>query len=470
MLAAGNPRMEIFPIREASIHVPSTPEASANADSVAGQTLDVSLPREVMCYHGKTFSHGLPELSAVLRAHMSKWHHPPVEGWDLMVTSGTTDGINKLVLLLTEPGDAILASEYCYSGFLAGPVVQGRDVVGVAMDEGGILPTALDAKCSELGAVGRPPRLLYLTPTGQNPTGCTLSVERRRLIYSVCRKHDLIILEDDPYYFLQMPEYDATASESVPEGSSGLCITVPSFLSMDTDRRVIRLDSFSKLIAPGLRLGWMTGPREIMERVGLFTQITSWSLSGLPQSALLALLNHWGESGFERHIAYLQRFYTRRRNALLAALDKHLCNNAHHSGSSVGREDDDRPVASWQHPRAGMFVWITIPGVQDTDGLVDMLMEEKVVMMPGSGFRTSSGCLSNCFRATFASVDLNIFDEAIARFARVVRRSAPLATARKEVAAQATTRRKTGYFGRLAMTVLSVIGFCLLRRNRESKE
>ena len=179
------------------------------------------------------------------------------------------------------------------------------------MDSGGILPGALDTKCAQFAGQGKLPRVLYLVPTGQNPTGCTLSAERRRQIYAVCRKYDIVIIEDDPYFFLQMPKYDPKEPDHDNQNETRLCELPPSFLSIDTDGRVIRLDSFSKIIAPGLRVGWMTGHPEIMAKVGTLCLLTSWSVSGPTQASLVALLKHWGEEVFELHIAYLQRFYTR---------------------------------------------------------------------------------------------------------------------------------------------------------------
>ena len=450
-LGGGRPREEIFPITAASIQVTAMPETDpeiSGSTTPPSLTLNVPLPRLVMNYNAWTFSHGLPELCTILQEHMMKWHAPPAKTWDLCATSGSTDGINKLVLLLTQPGDVIFASEYCYSGVLAGPQVQGRDIVGITMDSEGLLPEALSAQCAQFAARGKLPRVLYLIPTGQNPTGSTLSVKRRKAIYAVCRKYDLFIIEDDPYFFLQMPKYDPAGGDNDSEVCDSL---MPSLLSMDTDGRVIRLDSFSKTIAPGLRLGWVTGPREIIDKVRTFSQLTSWSMSGLPQSALVALLKHWGDDGFERHVTYLRRYYTRRRDALLRALDKHVRNCE--AGSVPDNAQDERPVARWTHPSSGMFVWIEVPGV-NTDDLVDLMMSEKVAMIPGSGFYaglTPGPC--PFLRATFAALDIELYDEAAARFARVLKRAV---AAREEKQTTVLSYRRAGVFGAIALCVAAL--------------
>lgn len=460
-LGGGRPSEEIFPITAASIEVNANSETDppdVSSSTALHLTLDIPIPRMVMNYNGLTFSSGLPGLRTYLQKHMEKWHAPPAKTWDLCVTSGTTDAINKIVLLLTQPGDVIFSSEYCYTGILAGPVVQGRDIVGIDMDGEGLLPDALASRCAQFAARGQLPRLLYLVPTGQNPTGCTVSVKRRKEIYAVCRKYDIFIIEDDPYFFLQMPEYDPAANTTETKLYDNL---VPSFLSMDTDGRVVRLDSFSKLIAPGLRVGWMTGPPEIIKRVSTFSQITSWSISGLPQSALLVLLEHWGDDGFERHIAFLQRYYIQRRDAILRAMDKHLRN----SKTGDAHDDSDaRPVARWSHPNAGMFVWIEVPGV-NTDDLIDLLISERVAVIPGSGFyagHTPGPC--PFFRATFAALEVEAFDEAIARLARVLKHAEEVSKQESNVVSSSSSYRRLGVLGAIALGVATI----LVNRDRKS--
>ena len=195
----------------------------------------------------------------------------------------------------------------------------------------------------------RKPHVLYTVPSGQNPTGATQGAERRRDIYAVCQKHDVFIIEDEPYYFLQMEPYQGKAaapsaqpSESKPQSvSSFLSSLIPSLLSMDVDGRVLRMDSFSKVLVPGSRLGWVTGSAQVVERYIRHAEVASQGPSGFSQVMLWKLLDEtWGHEGYLRWLMELRMHYTRRRNMLLAACEEYL----------------PREVVSWAPPAAGMFV------------------------------------------------------------------------------------------------------------------
>ena len=267
------------------------------------------------------------------------------------------------------------------------------------MDADGIRPDSLRKTCARLKARRATFRVLYIVPVGQNPTGCTMTLERKKALYAVAQEFDLIILEDDPYYFLQLPPFERSSSVGSGEGSEpcpalqelvpGVDKTklIPSFLSLDTDGRVLRLESFSKLMAPGFRVGIICGPPRFVERFETLSQVTSWSISGVTQAVLFAVLQRWGDDGFAEHVKGLQATYTHRRDALMKAMDRHL--------GSTG-------LASWAVPAAGMFVWMKVEGLRDSQSLIDTMLEQaKVVMVPGSGFSptilrsTTSVCIAD---------------------------------------------------------------------------
>ena len=124
----------------------------------------------------------------------------------------------------------------------------------------------------------RRPKIMYINPTGANPTGTVLPLDRRRKIYEIASKYDLLILEDDPYYYLQFTKGNR----------------VPSFYSMDVDGRVLRFDSFSKILSSGLRLGFVTGPKPLIERIMLHMQVSSMHTTSLSQFIAKDLLQEWG--------------------------------------------------------------------------------------------------------------------------------------------------------------------------------
>lgn len=385
------------------------PSSSSASAPIAKKTVSADFNDFVLNYNGQTYNKGLPCLVKWIRGHVKKYHLSNDDDddeertdVDVCVSSGSTDALHKCVQLLTEPGDVLLAAEYCYTGILVSPRAHGREVVGVSMDENGILPDALDKICGAITRTKRrTPTLLYVVPTGQNPTGSTMPASRRRQVYDVCRKHNLIIIEDDPYFFLEMNAY------GTHNGKTDDAIErTPSFLSMDTDGRVIRLDSFAKTIAPGFRLGFVTGPDVFVEKLDQMNQITTWSSSGIAQTVLSALLNEWGEDGFEAHAQALRRTYERRRDALLDAMEKHLRGT----------------IASWSPPSAGMFVWIRLRGVRDTRDCLDWILNDaRVVMIPGGVFQPDADRACPFFRATFATAPIASFDGAMERLATALK-------------------------------------------------
>jgi aromatic amino acid aminotransferase I len=193
---------------------------------------------------------------------------------------------------------------------------------------------------------GKKPHILYTVPTGQNPSGATQGLERRREIYGIAQKHDVYILEDDPYYFIQMlpntSNDDEEPKPSAPASPSAfVSALVPSFLRLDTDGRVLRMDSFSKIIAPGTRTGWVTASQQIVDRFVRAHETSLQNPSGFSQIMLFKLLREgWGHAGMMAWLFHLQLEYTRRRNGLMAACEKYL----------------PQKIVSWSPPRAGFFV------------------------------------------------------------------------------------------------------------------
>ena len=223
----------------------------------------------------------------------------------------------------------------------------GLKVVGVEMDDQGLLPSTLDHILShwDTKAQGGPkPWLLYIIPTGQNPTGTTQSEKRRRETYRCAQKHDLYILEDEPYYFLQMQAYTGPTAPDVPPPSSHdafISALVPSYLSMDVDGRVMRLDSLSKVLAPGSRVGWITASEQVVERFVRHQERSTQAPSGFSQIILFKLLDEaWGHAGYLDWLIDLRLQYTKRRDNICHACEKYM----------------PREVASWITPNAGMFV------------------------------------------------------------------------------------------------------------------
>ena len=249
--------------------------------------------------------------------------------------------------MFTERGDYVLAEEYTFSSAIETGAPLGVKAVGIKMDAEGLIPESMDEILSswDVKARGaRKPFLLYTVPSGQNPTGATQSLQRRQEVYRVAQKHDVYILEDEPYYFLQMQPYTGPNAPPVPPPASHeefLKTLVPSLLSMDVDGRVMRLDSFSKVIAPGTRTGWITASEQIVERCVRHNEVSAQNPSGISQVMLHKMLDEsWGHGGYLNWLINLRLEYTKRRDQILHACETYLPGE----------------VVSWNPPAAGMFV------------------------------------------------------------------------------------------------------------------
>ena len=264
------------------------------------------------------------------------------------MTVGSTSALDHAYRMLTTRGECILTEEYTYPTAVETAAPLGVACVGIKMDSEGLLPSHMDSILTTWDPSihgGAPkPWLLYTIPTGQNPTGATQSEQRRRDVYRVAQKHDVFILEDEPYYFLQMEPYTKSSTPSPPPPSCHeefLSNLVPSFLSMDVDGRVIRMDSFSKTIAPGSRMGWITASAQIIERFIRQSELSTQNPSGIAQIVLYKLLEEtWGHGGYLDWLIHIRMQYTRRRDNICYACERFL----------------PREVASWKEPDAGMFV------------------------------------------------------------------------------------------------------------------
>lgn len=236
--------------------------------------------------------------------------------------------------------------EYTFSSAVEGASPLGVKGEPVKMDEQGLLPDSLDyimTNWDEKAKGARKPHLLYTIPTGQNPTGTTQSAERRKAVYKVAQKHDLYIVEDEPYYFLQMQPYTGTGSVSAPPSSHEEFINslVPSYLSLDVDGRVCRVDSFSKVISPGSRVGFVVASDQIIDRFERYAEVSCQNPSGIAQIILYKLLDeHWGHSGYLDWLINIRMQYTKRRDILVHACEQYLPSD----------------IATWRPTAAGMFV------------------------------------------------------------------------------------------------------------------
>lgn len=340
------------------VHVSIPRHSPSSADP--GTTIDVSTALQYTNITGLTPLHSFLTDFTVNHLHGG---HIPYADPQILLTCGNTDGLAKAISLLGERGDNMLVEDFTYPNSIETAVPYGIGIVPIGMDPEGIRPEGPGGLRDILEhwdsrTQGRRPHLMYTVTVGQNPTGGTLSLARRRAIYALCERFDIIIIEDDPYWYLQYTSTPIAASPR-PDKYAFLESLTPSFMTLDTAGRVIRLDTFSKTIAPGCRLGWITAQPAFITRLGYIAESSSATPSGMAQALVATLLLSWGMHGWVSWLAALRDVYALRRAAMCTALSKHP------SIPSI-REDGDSIVISHAHmfdftpPDGGMFVWVRI--------------------------------------------------------------------------------------------------------------
>jgi aromatic amino acid aminotransferase I len=445
-LGGGLPSSDYFPFEHISVKVPIPPQFSEaeTAESGDRRTAGKYDIREGKSLHDLSVAlnygqaTGAAQLLRFVTEHTEIVHNPPYSDWTCSLTAGSTSALEMAFRMFCTRGDYMLTEEYTFATAVETAHPLGMHVAGIKADAEGMLATDLDHMLSTWDVAtrkGPKPFFLYTVPTGQNPTGATQSLERRKAIYAVAEKHDLYIIEDEPYYFLQMEQYKSSSvrngtlnNPSRPKfepttASNFLSALIPSYLSFDISGRVLRLDSFSKIIAPGTRTGWITGAAQIIERFVRHHEVSTQNPSGISQIVLYKLLDEaWGHKGFLEWLMFIRAEYTSRRDIIVNACEREV----------------PTEVCSWTPPQAGMFFWIKVNwhkhsdfNAEDRSADALLAIEEKIFLAAvgkgvlcskGSWFRAQRGTDTEMFfRTTFAAASSGDIIEAMRRFGEALR-------------------------------------------------
>lgn len=397
------------------VHVDVDKEKGTNSQ-------DVPLKTSLQYGH----SNGDFRLREFVIEHTKLVHDIGFEDWDIIMTTGNTFGWDATIRTLSNPGDVILCEEFSFSSALETAHANGLTTVGVKMDLEGIVPEALETQLENW--VGPKPKFLYTIPTGQNPTGSVVCAERRQAIYKIAQKYDFLIIEDEPYYYLQMPAYGTDKKEGTITHDEFVKSLVPSYLTYDTDGRVVRLDSFSKVLAPGTRLGWIVAQKRFIERYLRLIETSAQAPSGFSTSLVNGLLQRWGQSGYLDWLIQLREVYTGKRDATCDAIKEFL-------------KPDSYDISP---PVAGMFFWLRMDARQfkkyeelgksrhDIEMLAyEVGIKHGVQLIPGHWFESNQPTTppqpslpesedeksALFFRGTFASAPVDRIVEAMRRWA-----------------------------------------------------
>jgi len=315
---------------------------------------------------------------ALLAQFLSEGYSISISPLSLMVTAGASQAIDLIVSFFCQPGDTIFVEEPTY--FLALPIFRdcGLQIVGIPTDECGLRIDALEEALTR-----HTPKFVYTIPAHHNPTGVTLSAARRQRLLELSLAHDFYILADEVY---QLLTYD-DAQISLP------------FAAMIDSERVFSIGSFSKILGPGMRLGWVQAGPQLMARLLKIGFVYSGgSLNQISSQIVRSAL----ELGLQQHfLAELKEIYGRRRSVLCSALREQLGN-----------------VITFRDPTGGFFVWVAFAEEVDTAALVAPAAAEQVGILPGVKF-ASSGGLTNTMRFCFAHYEEADLLEGVRRLARV---------------------------------------------------
>lgn len=360
-LAGGNPASELFPSDELS--------------KIAGKILMTS-PSLALQY-GTT--DGYPKMKECARARAEKVNSVS-ENDEIIITTGANQGIDLAAKALLNKGDKVIVESPSFIGSLNAFRTYECELVGVTVEDDGINTDELEEKLKTEKNV----KFIYTIPTFQNPTGTTMTLEKRKRMIELAEKYDVLILEDNPYGDLRFSGSD-----------------VPTIKSLDTNGRVIYAGSFSKILSPGMRLGYIVAPAPISEKIEMLKQVNDVHTPMLTQLMCVEFMKKYN---IDKYIEKNRELYGKKCAAMIAAMEKYF---------PAGK-------VKWVVPEGGIFLWCECPTITDITPIVDKCLEKKVAIVPGSNFATDIFAPSNMFRLNYSSAPVEKLEEGIRRLGEVL--------------------------------------------------
>jgi 2-aminoadipate transaminase len=311
-----------------------------------------------------------------------------VDPGDVLVTTGGQQVIDLVCKTLIDPGDVVVAEGPTYPGAVPTLSSYQAEVVQIELDADGMRVDELEEALDRLEREGRRPKFIYTVPTFQNPAGVTMSLPRRKRLVEVAEQREIVVLEDDPYGMLRY------------EGER-----LPKLFELDGGKFVIYAGTFSKILSPGVRLGWAIAPRPLMAKLNVAAQATTLCPSSFAQAFVSAYLEtgHW-----EDYVAGLRDLYRTRRDVMLEALDSELPEEA-----------------AWTRPQGGLFIWGTLPDYIDTTDLLALALGHNVAFVPGrAAYLDGRG--GSSMRLNFSGSSEEDIREGVRRIGAIVREQVEL--------------------------------------------
>ena len=360
-LAGGNPASELFPADELS--------------KIAGKIL-MTNPTSALQY-GTTDGHPKMKECAISRAQKVGAYK---ETDEVLITTGANQGIDLAAKAIINKGDKIIVENPSFIGSLNAFRSYECELVGVDVDSDGMNMQKLEAALKDNSDA----KLIYTIPTFQNPTGTTMSIEKRKRLLELAGEYNVLVIEDNPYGDLRFKGEE-----------------IPTLKSLDSDDRVIYCGSFSKILSPGMRLGYIIGPAPVIEKVEMLKQVNDVHTPVLTQLMCVQFMKKYD---IDKYIEKNRKLYKEKCECLIDAMNKYF----------------PKGKVEWTEPDGGIFLWCICPTVSDTAEIVEKALEKKVAIVPGSNFAIDQSVPCNTFRLNYSSASKADITEAVKRLGEVL--------------------------------------------------
>ena len=360
-LAGGNPAAELFPGDELS--------------KIAGKILMTS-PTLALQY-GTT--DGYPKMKDCARKRAEKVNSVK-DGDEILIMTGANQGIDLTAKAILNKGDKVIVEDPSFIGSLNAFRSYECELVGVDVESNGMDMDKLEDALKNNDGV----KFIYTIPTFQNPTGTTMSLEKRKRMLELASRYDVLIIEDNPYGDLRFSGED-----------------VPTIKSLDTEVRVIYVGSFSKILSPGMRLGYIIGPAQLCEKIEMLKQVNDVHTPMITQLMCVEFMKKYD---IDKYIEKNRALYGKKCKVMLDTME----------------ETFPKGKVEWTVPEGGIFLWCTCPGIEDITPVVDACLEKKVAIVPGSNFAVDMTAPSNKFRLNYSAVEPEKIAEGVRRLGAVL--------------------------------------------------
>ncbi|MCD6560050.1 MAG: PLP-dependent aminotransferase family protein [Palaeococcus sp.] len=319
------------------------------------------------------------EIAEMLR----KRYDIPISKVDIMITSGSQQGLDLVGRVFIDPGDMIVVEAPTYLAAIQSFKYYEPQFIQIPLDDEGMRVDLLEEKLKELKAQGKKIKFVYTIPTFQNPGGVTMSIERRKRLLELASEYDFLIIEDGPYNELRYRGEE-----------------VPPIKALDTEGRVLYLGTFSKILAPGFRVAWVAGEPHFIRKLEIAKQGIDLCTNVISQVIAMEYM----KGGYlDEQIPKIRAFYKPKLETMLRALEEYMPEGV-----------------KWTKPEGGMFVWVTLPEGIDTKAMFEKAVSRGVAYVPGEAFFADRS-VKNTMRLNFTYVDDEKIVEGIKRLAEVIK-------------------------------------------------